>query len=836
MKKKISILVILGLISFISSCWVVNNNESPKNTPFTLDYPNNEKTSKYFLENDDYDVIIMSGPYYQTKQSLDFPGMKEFDNLREQKVEEAIQLTNDFLISSIKTKESLEKARSDYIDLLEIIFSWNDKYKDISNEITQILINQQLEEDSLYLAVSSIEKPVGENKAVIAAIEYYKTGLSLKLADKIEANIREFLIIATETEIEFEKNDDVSKNLNKFIKKMDESPIFKNLNATQLLAVDLANTIKQIHTADYYIALTSLAFIDEQLPIIKEEISKIKTNEDISDEDIEFMNNYAQLFETFSLDLKKQLNNFDKTTLIDVAIDESISVLFPTTYAFGSDFFAKAFGALKSGAKTAISKTVNIVDKWLTYTWVKQKYQQAKKAWWFAVESLQASTKTWFDLLLWKRYGNSIKDTWDIIRQNFERMDKNIKDGRAGADVFHTAHDYIDSIENGAEYWTELAISKLMWWKWNVSWAAGKISKLTAWLLTWFAKGVYKVSNQDSSKATIAEGLLDIWLSFVGGSKTLFSWSKALSSWWKAMLGLKGLWEKGLKFLWKAIANANKKTLTNITKDSIKKFISNGAKNGFNTAMKANYKNLIKNAAKKLKDSWVSWLKALVSTAKIEAKNSYKEFVKKVFKNTYEWYVKSLTSIFWGTAGAYFDNIVGNAIDWEIKWFVKEAIIDDYEDTLDEDLDDFIDEHLDNEIALDDEKNESTINDIVGSYPGNMKFTEVYVSPEYSEMTKEEIGCDLTQLLELEGAAKPIVLEIISKGENEGTILIKIEGFEEPTPLPFTYKNWVITAQHSDGWNITNIVLKNTAEGFVGDMDMNYEDSVKIKSEIKVTK
>ncbi len=831
MKKILSVLAILGLISSISSCWVDNNPETPKESPFSIDYPTNEKTSKYFLENDDYDVITMAGPYYQGKQSLDFPGMKEFDKLRKLRVDEAIELTEDFLSSSMKTKKSLEEARRDYIDLLEVLFSWNKKYKEISNEITQILVSQQLQEDSLYLAISSIEKPVGKDKAVIAAMEYSKTALTMRFASVIEANIREFIVLSTKTEFEFEKNSEVEDDLKKFTKNMDKSSIFEDLNANQLIAIDLANTIKQIHTADYYIALTSLAYVQDQLPKIKKEIAKIKTNDDISNEDIEFINEYAKLFETYTSDLQKQLNNFDKTTLINVPEDETVSVLFPTTYASSTGYFAKAFWALKSGAKKAIAKTVNIVDKWLTYTWIKKKYQQAKKAWWFALESLQAWTKTWMDLVLWKRYGNSTKDTWDIIRQNFERMDKNIKEGRAGADILHTAYDYVDSIDNGAEHWAELAIAKLMWWKWNVSWAAGKISKLTAWMITWFAKGVYKVSNQDSSKATIAEWLLDIWLSFVGGSKTVLSGSKALSSWWKALLWIKGLWKKGIKFLWKAFANANKKTLKDITKESVKKFISNSAKNGFNAVMKANYKNMIKIAAKKLKDTSGKWMKALISNAKIEAKNSYKEFVKNVFKQTYDWYVKSLTAIFWGTPGAFFDNIVGNAVDWEIKWFVKEAVADDYDDTLDEELDDFIDDYLDEEITADDESN---ISDIIGSYPGNIKFTDVYVSEESRAKTKEEIGCDLAQIIDLEGTSQPITLQIISTDGNKGTLLMKMEGLDDPELIPFIYENWVITVQDLEDWS--SIILKKTKDGFIGNINLNFDDSVKIKSDIKVKK
>ena len=158
----------------------------------------------------------------------------------------------------------------------------------------------------------------------------------------------------------------------------------------------------------------------------------------------------------------------------------------------------------------------------LTEGWkgIKTGFQDAKGAVGFGMDGVNSAVKSGFDYAIGKWEGNSDKDIRDTIVDNFSKMEKNLVSGESGAETFESAEGYFDSLEEGGGSAASTAVSTVLG-EGNVSWLAGHVGKISVNMFTGFGKGLAKIASTRSSDGEVAEGFLDVGLSFIGGSKVV---------------------------------------------------------------------------------------------------------------------------------------------------------------------------------------------------------------------------------------------------------------------------------------------------------------------------
>lgn len=657
----IAILIIIGVFIFKNMWWESGIKFTSKSDSEILkyDYPtDSENAIAYFLNGDEFDTYVIGGPYYMWNNQLEWAGLDEYEKLREMKIEEAIKLTQETFDINKKLTIELDKYKENLAYIWGTLIKEDSEAKNEENLMAEFLVEYKIKEEGLVLYYESLDSE-SEIPAIKANIEYCKTVATVQLANIVIEDINYIMSYASVIVDKYENsnNENIKKAIKEFDNEMNE--LQTSLDLTRKLqinvdAIDIA--LKQLEAAEYFIGMASISSIETKIPEIKSLIDNLTPNNQITQEDINFYKEYLQFFQNYVDGYKSTIWVLSPPELPDTAYVPT--PFFQEAEAWVESYWDSAMNSLKNGAKTVIKWGATIVDKWLTRSWVKDKYQKAKKTLGIWIGSLNAVSKSGFDMYFGRSNGLERKEIWKSIMENFKKFDDSVKKWNAGAEVYKTAGDYLAGIDEAWEALAEGAIEKVIW-KWYTSKLAGVIGKSAGNLFTGFGQGIYKVANPDSSEWEIAEWILDIWLSVVGWSKTLAKWSQVLKWAWATT---KQLWKNGIEYIGKLskpgmkdlISNSLKKTISDWLEMNMKKLTSK-LTDGFTNAMTAGWKQL-----------WTKIPKTM--------NTSYKDFVKKTFKNTLGDYVKAVKGVIWSNPLDFIDNVVGNEADNFIKGLVKEAI------------------------------------------------------------------------------------------------------------------------------------------------------------------
>lgn len=705
LKTLLSEIILLVLI--LSSCWIWNDEDSNppltptyqgggekiEESPISFDNPTDEEHSAYYLENDTEFEINLWWPYYTWKQKMDQLFFKEYDKLKEAKVDEIMKTTEKVFTQSLKLQEETLKYKDSYIDFISTIILENNDLADIAKESAKILSKQRIKEEVLIANYNSIVTN-GKNESINAYFKYYKTYLSITLSKTVSDNLTDFIQLSSQVVsiLEVEENNKWNKivigELEKFNKKMQSiwtlAEIVSELQNDEFI---LNVWLRQIETAEYYMSKGSISFIQENIPDLQDKINTLKVDENNSEEDIKFLKEYIDFYKDLSTTLNDELEtNTNKNRLISINITPKdinyIEFLFPKANAEETKgYFASALSSLSSWA----SSLANLTKSAASFTWdtAKAGYKWTKTVIWFGAGLADTTAKSTFDVAFWIYDWQSIAEMRKDVFENFDKFEKNVEEWTAGSNLFKNAWEMLE--------WTEKAIADSAWWfvedkiwKGRISWGTSWLTKMTVGMFTWLGKWIYKISDQKSTNGEVAEWYLDVWLSFIWGSKVLIKSSKVFSTTSK-IKGVKDMIKNWINVLKNSVIKAEWHSLTWLWKEAIKKLwlvkwqvvnlVNNTSKETIIKAIKSDIWALKSAVIEKLKDfvsKW--WWKTSVKEWLEEWKAGYSGFVKEMFEEGLEWYIKSISATIWWTADDFIDNIIWWEIDNIIKSIVKQAI------------------------------------------------------------------------------------------------------------------------------------------------------------------
>ncbi len=216
-------------------------------------------------------------------------------------------------------------------------------------------------------------------------------------------------------------------------------------------------------------------------------------------------------------------------------------------------------------------------------------------------------------------------------------------------------------------------------------WLAGQLASVGVGCFTGLGKGIYQLANQKSSNVDLAEGGLNIILSFVGGSKTILKASAALKG---TASGAKIVYEEGINFVKKAIVGYEEKEASAAAKALLKeKGLSAGGVDGLFKNLNIIKKAPIEQEAlKKGAEQTAKKIDVLVNAAKEDIKaipgrgyEAFADLVNKEYAFTLEGIKKSVLDTIGKSSVELMDNFLGSKadealVDWVSSLFESEGI------------------------------------------------------------------------------------------------------------------------------------------------------------------
>ena len=280
-------------------------------------------------------------------------------------------------------------------------------------------------------------------------------------------------------------------------------------------------------------------------------------------------------------------------------------------------------------------------------------------------------------------YGLSPKDVTDIWNENTQEVYNNYTKGIAGAETLKTAHGYIEGAEQAAGELAGAGVEKIMG-KGYTSSAANFIAKNTVGLFTDLAKGIYKVANPQSSVGETAEGVLDIGLSLVGGSKGVCKASQlpgvAKTAGKEGVLAGKAAFTYvGESTFQKDIAKYLKEQGELLAKRKLS-WQDVGRLETLTTNIEifqgvvGDIKKWRQGILKEMGDILKAGGSATLKQMKETAKESLEEILKDAYTRSLSGYLEAVKKVV-GTSGTeYIDNLVGNVVDSWVKQQAQAAV------------------------------------------------------------------------------------------------------------------------------------------------------------------
>ena len=445
----------------------------------------------------------------------------------------------------------------------------------------------------------------------------------------------------------------------------------------------LSNVLRQINTGEHYMGLASLEYARKLAPTIQTNLNLIATNGRASSADLDFMQENLKYQGRVFNGLEKSIQAVPAANLVSpseldqVKLSQEFSLIL-SAHAAGNSAWERSIQALSMRAGDARKQVSSkLAGGWQS---IKTTYQDAKGAVGLGMDGVNTAVKSGFDYAIGKWEGNSDKDIRDTVLENFAKMERNLVTGESGADVFESAEDYFNAIEDGGGDFAGAGVRTILG-EGNASWLAGHVGKITVNMFTGFGKGIAKIANTRSTDGEVAEGYLDVGLSFIGGSKAIGKASQILSG---AKSGVKTLGKKGLNFLERVAKNADLGKLKevgasllskkNLTPGNIKKLINNAAKIEADEALKQSLLAVNEAVNKEFLELIAKAGATLKSNATAGVKQSYKEFTQEVFKESLQGYKDALVKVLGDGFSEYVDNLVANKADDMFKVMVKEYV------------------------------------------------------------------------------------------------------------------------------------------------------------------
>lgn len=499
---------------------------------YPFDYEINASNEGFFLDPDSFELLMAAGPFY-AGQKLPFDHLDTFEQARRDKVDSILDDANDLVRAVWEVEDDIEEARIALFNTFDNIGN-----EPGIEELVQATVIWQaaLQSESEWL--SSVLDALAEHEEhdayvrshldylyVVRAVEY--ASLSARSMDHL-VTVAALIIIENEDS----DNENIRHHLERLDSKMSKTDTIATRMENIFLLTELINAgIRQLYTADLFITADIMQFIHSRIDTLRDKLLHPVTRERLDTEELELVNEYLDDFEFLSkqllLDLEKELgmelpdrhnvqavpasaggvSAYDLTqnmaqTAMEVLLDPQE---LEAERRRQLPWYARAWDGIKRDVGNTVRTTRDIVGVTVDT----------------AGAVVYSASRAGFGMY----YGNEWEDISSDISEDFNRVYENHKNGVSGVETWNRASAFFDTVEQMAgEGWQ--AIGEMAFGdRWPAR-AMGAFGKMSVGTFTALGQGISRIANHESTAADVALGSLEIGLSLIGGSSSIFKASQ----------------------------------------------------------------------------------------------------------------------------------------------------------------------------------------------------------------------------------------------------------------------------------------------------------------------
>ncbi|MEI7885292.1 MAG: hypothetical protein WCI30_08065 [Clostridia bacterium] len=261
MRKKIALCLILVLILQLGGC---NTQKKLENDFFQSEYLINVEDEKYFTEGDSAATLLLSNPLYLTSNKVIGQPLDAFINNREIKINEMNAITDDVLVSLSEYRPKVENLRNEVLKYLELCRVAYPIYSKSLEKITMdiALSAAKVEYSKQLLTITDNSSP---NSYVESYTKYNKILTSIEYAINVFNDLEKICLSAATVQIALIDDPELkllvaNRGLERAMETLGELHL-ESQNIQKSLH-NLNGQIKQIATANYYMGIAAIAYIN----------------------------------------------------------------------------------------------------------------------------------------------------------------------------------------------------------------------------------------------------------------------------------------------------------------------------------------------------------------------------------------------------------------------------------------------------------------------------------------------------------------------------------------------------------------------------------------------
>jgi hypothetical protein len=594
--------------------------------PFNMDY-DTEQNLDFFTKPESLEFLASGGPYYISPNTLPMPAFEEFNKLKQAKIDETMKITDELIANANSLEGKIRQYESSLFAVLGVA-AGEDRN---SGELTTENVNERAFYVSKELITSSYIKSLpasSEDPYITAGANYHKSMLALEMGQIVLDDYTSLLLNAGHVYdlLQSSSNETVKTALSGFDKEMEAAGDAKTqIEGIIAKSAELDAALRQLATADYYMAQTSVEYLKMEIPKAKTALESIKASEDFSEEDIALAKQYVAIYEELVKDLENRLANLkDKDQLLLAKTTGSV----PAAHA---DFYS-AYESTKSVLSSGVSAVGSGIATTVDYGWAATKatVHGAQIVAGSVVEGAGTITKSTFDFYSGLYYGNSLADIKARQNENYANWWDKSKNGTAGSETLKLGGEILDKSEDIVSGIITAPI-KYTWGEGYVTWAVGGVAKMGAGVFTSLGKGIFKLANPEATREDMFWGAFDLATSLLGGSSTVVKASQVTEGGAKAA---KNFLDQGATYLAKILGKSKAAKLADRLEEINTLLKQSGLDKEVKAALKKELKqtkneiNRLKNVANALEESSQT-LKKEISDGVNNFKQNSKDLVKK---------------------------------------------------------------------------------------------------------------------------------------------------------------------------------------------------------------
>ena len=533
MKKAIAVIVVLlaigGGVFYLLPNWqsltgALPTAEDP--APFDKDFDVNQETVDYFVEGDSLDTMEAAGLFYFG--AYDLPGgmAAEYEQARKEKVQAIVS-------EAAKVGPLIEANRSKNHALLRALTTFFEATTQEDPEIgaygdgalSQILAAESAAAATLAQAQAaasvSAEDPFAKAMVdEIGVLSSVQAGVSYAESVDLTVSHAVYAVLAAESHSSTTVQQ-AGITLDTALSRYDSW----NSELEQILQTSLAahNGYEQLATADYYFGCSALTYVADNATKLQEAANSLTPNAEVTAEDIEFIKAMANTLIETNNQFLAEANAVESTRLIPLQA-QSIP-FYGAAYANGSQSdYQAAFQSLKTGLSSYAKTVESGINR--TASALKTAAQKTQRVIQFTTDASGDVVRIVSTIPNGIYYGNSWSEMKQDIRSDLQAIQDNYNGKLPPKTTLRRGKEMFDSMEaaidEGIRQQAEGYVGEYP------AWFMGKAGKLVAGAFTGFAKGTYLLADPSSTNSEYVEGIMEVAMASIGGSKVVFSTSGGL--------------------------------------------------------------------------------------------------------------------------------------------------------------------------------------------------------------------------------------------------------------------------------------------------------------------